>query len=151
SSWWELLKGDVFISRLMRVSPYTAIHLLRVAETGRSGSAKTAWLSRATILQYALAIGVVGVITLAAFLFTPIVGRHATALVFLLAIVLLALVVERGPTMLAAVLSALSWDFFFLPPLFEFRIKHFEDAMLFTIYFVVALVLGQLTARIRRQ
>jgi two-component system sensor histidine kinase KdpD len=48
-------------------------------------------------------------------------------------------------------LSAISWDFFFLPPVFAFRIKHFEDAMLCGMYFVVALVLGQLTARIRAQ
>ena len=52
---------------------------------------------------------------------------------------------------MAATLSALVWDFFFLPPVHYFRITHFEDMMLFGMYFVVALVLGQLTARIRAQ
>jgi two-component system sensor histidine kinase KdpD len=98
-----------------------------------------------------MAVGVVAIVTLAAFVFTPLVGAHATALVFLLAVVLVALVIERGPTLLAATLSALSWDFFFLPPVFAFRIEHFEDAMLFSMYFVVALVLGQFTARNRAQ
>ena len=101
--------------------------------------------------QYAMAVAVVALVTLGGLVFTPIVGAHATALVFLLAVVFVALVVDRGPTLLAAALSALSWDFFFLPPLYAFRIRHFEDAMLFAMYFVVALVLGQLTARIRAQ
>jgi two-component system, OmpR family, sensor histidine kinase KdpD len=108
-------------------------------------------LARSGFPQYAAATGVVAGVTAAAFVFTPIVGAHATALVFLLAIVLVALIVERGPTLLAAALSALSWDYFFLPPVFAFRIKHFEDVMLFGMYFLVALVLGQLTSRIRAQ
>ena len=103
------------------------------------------------LYQYALALAAVAGVTLAAFLFTPLVGAHATALVFLLAVVLLALIVERGPILLAAALSALSWEYFFLPPVFDFRLQHFEDAMLVGMYFVVALVLGQLTARIRAQ
>jgi two-component system sensor histidine kinase KdpD len=69
----------------------------------------------------------------------------------LLAVVILALYVERGAALLAATLSAVIWDYFFLPPVFEFRISHFEDGMLMIMYFVVALALGQLTARIRAQ
>ena len=98
-----------------------------------------------------MVVAVVTAVTLAAFAFTPVVGAHATALVYLLAVVLLAVVVERGPALLAAALSAISWEFFFLPPVFAFRVSHFEDLMLLGMYFVVALVLGQLTARIRAQ
>jgi two-component system sensor histidine kinase KdpD len=65
--------------------------------------------------------------------------------------VVLALFVERGPALLAAALSAVIWDFFFLPPVFDLRVSHFEDVLLLGMYFVVALVLGQLTARIRAQ
>jgi two-component system sensor histidine kinase KdpD len=48
-------------------------------------------------------------------------------------------------------LSALAWNFFFLPPRFTFIISNAEDAILFGLYFVVAIVLGQLVARIRAQ
>jgi two-component system sensor histidine kinase KdpD len=51
----------------------------------------------------------------------------------------------------AAAMSALLWDYFFLPPIYAFQITHVEDAMLFGMYFVVALVLGHLTTRIRAQ
>ena len=79
------------------------------------------------------------------------VGFYALALTYLLAVVLLALFVGRGPVFFAATLSALLWNFFFLPPRFTLFITNFQDGMMFTMYFVVALVLGQLTARIRRQ
>src|SRR6185295_17523178 len=48
-------------------------------------------------------------------------------------------------------LSALAWNYLFLPPRFTFIIEKPEDALLFGAYFVVALVLGQLVARIRAQ
>jgi two-component system sensor histidine kinase KdpD len=102
-------------------------------------------------LQY----GTVGAVVLAVSVFNiilnPIVGVHATALIYLLAVVLMALFVRRGPTLLAAALSALVWDYFFLPPVFAFRVSHFEDALLLVMYFIVAIILGQLTTRIRAQ
>jgi two-component system sensor histidine kinase KdpD len=93
----------------------------------------------------------VSAVTLAAFLFSPVIGAHATALIFLLTVVVLGSTVGRGPTLVAATMSALLWDFFFLPPIYAFRITNFEDALLFGMYFAVALVMGQLTARIRAQ
>jgi two-component system sensor histidine kinase KdpD len=101
--------------------------------------------------QYLLAAGVVVVVALASYFLVPLIGANAIALIFLLAVVLLALFVDRGPTLLAATLSALVWDYFFLPPVFAFRVSHFEDAMLLIMYFAVALVLGQLTSRIHAQ
>ena len=102
-------------------------------------------------MQYLTVLSSLILVTVAAFVFTPIVGPHATALVYLLMVVVLALVMDRGPTFIAGAVSALCWDFFFLPPTFAFSIHSFEDAMLFVMYFVIALVLGQLTSRIRAQ
>lgn len=101
--------------------------------------------------QYLIAIFVVWTATAMGFVVNPLLGEHSTAFIFLLVVVALALFVGRGPTLLAAALTAISWDYFFLPPVFAFRITHVEDALLLAMYFVVAVVLGQLTTRIRRQ
>jgi K+-sensing histidine kinase KdpD len=67
--------------------------------------------------QYTIAIGVVLAVTLVAFLFEPrIGGPHAAALIYLLAVVVLGSSVRRGPTLVAATMSALLWDFFMLKP-----------------------------------
>jgi len=81
----------------------------------------------------------------------PFLGYRSIAWLFLLVIMGLALFVGRGPIFLAATLSALSWDFFFEKPFYSLYISGSEDQILFTGYFVAALVLGQLTARVRGQ
>ncbi len=101
--------------------------------------------------QYFLAAAAVLGITLPAFLLLRPVGYRAIGLVYLLVVVLLSLFVGRGPTLFAATLSALFWDFFFLTPIANLRIAGTEDIIMFGTYFAVALVLGQLTSRIRAQ
>jgi two-component system, OmpR family, sensor histidine kinase KdpD len=102
-------------------------------------------------VQYTLAATAIFGVTLPLFLLLPWVGPRAIALLYLLTVVLLALAIGRGPTLLAAAMSALFWDFFFLPPVGKLSIASVEDAILLAMYFPVALVLGELTARIRAQ
>jgi two-component system sensor histidine kinase KdpD len=78
-------------------------------------------------------------------------GPRVPGFIFLLAVVLLALFLGRGPVLFAGAASALAWNYFFLPPRFTFIITSTEDGVLFGLYFVVAIVLGQLVARIRAQ
>ncbi len=101
--------------------------------------------------SYLLALAVLGLVTAANHVFSPVIGYRAVAMNYLLAIMLLAFVVGRGPMVMAATVSALVWNYLFLPPRFTFSIGHFEDAMMFVMYFVVAIILGQLIARIRLQ
>lgn len=148
--WWQPLSGRSSLPKLIRQCGPIAVHVAPFtkqppAPRKRRAGATSAWR------QYLAAIGTIGLVTLAGFMFTPLAGVHATAMLFLLATVLLALHVERGPALLAAALSALCWDFFFLPPVFKFQMYHLEDLLLMAMYFVVALTLEQLTARIRAQ
>ena len=48
-----------------------------------------------------------------------------------------------------AALSALAWNFFFIPPLFTFEIRTPEDIILLCMFFAVALSMGHLTTRLR--
>ncbi len=148
--WWRLFPGDPFTARLIRGSGDIGVHVVPVRR-GAPVPALRHSLAGSGWLQYAVVVGTVGAVALAGFLFTPRVEPHAMAFLSLLAVVVLALFVERGPALLAAALSAVIWDYFFLPPVFQFRVSHFEDVLLLGMYFVVALALGQLTARIRAQ
>lgn len=100
--------------------------------------------------EYALAIGVIAGVT-AAGLLLPAISHVAIGLIYLLAVIVLSLWLGRWPVLLAGVLSALVWEYIFIPPRFAIVIATPEDALLFGTYFVVALVAGQLTARIRLQ
>ncbi len=152
TGWWEWLHGDRLLRRLARESGDIDLHVVRAEKTGIAQASRV-WLPAfaSNFQQYAFAVGVVvgtGVLNLG---LMALAGPRVPGLVFLLAVVLLALKVGRGPVLLAGALSALGWNFFFLPPRFTFLIAKVEDALLFGLYFVVAIVLGQLVARIRAQ
>lgn len=76
-------------------------------------------------------------------------GYIFVALVFLLAVVIAAMRFRRGPVLAMAALSALCWNFFFIPPQFTFYISKAEDWIMFGMFFIVAISMGSLTNRLR--
>ena len=52
---------------------------------------------------------------------------------------------------MASTLSAVVWNFFFIPPQFTFHIDKTEDILIFGLFFIIALLNGVLTTRVRRQ
>src|SRR6185295_18953240 len=71
--------------------------------------------------------------------------------IFLMAVLLVSTVSLLGPILFSAALSALIWNYFFIPPRFTFAIGETADIMMVSSYFFTATVAGFLTTRIRRQ
>jgi two-component system sensor histidine kinase KdpD len=69
---------------------------------------------------------------------------------YLLAITVSATVFGRGPSLLAATLSVLAYDFFFIPPVFTFAVTDLRHIITFAVMFVVGLLISGLTLRVRR-
>ena len=69
--------------------------------------------------------------------------------IYLLTVIALSLRVGRWQALFAAVLSALAWDFVFVPPRLSLLVLNLDDVLLLGTYFVTALIGGQLTSRIR--
>lgn len=146
------LRSGRMVRRLMQESGDIDLHVIK-AEKATTSSDQKLWqpLGTSNLKQYALAFSVIACTGILNLGLMTMAGPRVPGLVFLVAVVLLALFVGRGPVLMAGALSALAWNFFFLPPRFTFTISRAEDGILFGIYFVVALVLGQLVARIRAQ
>jgi two-component system, OmpR family, sensor histidine kinase KdpD len=100
--------------------------------------------------QFVIAIGGTLLIGTVCYLASGIIGYRVVALILLVAVSMTAMVCDLLPVLTAAILSALIWNFFFIPPRFTFTIHSTEDALMFVMYFVIALVNGVLTSRIRR-
>lgn len=83
------------------------------------------------------------------FLFVDIIGYRAVALILLLVMSLNAILFDIYPVILSALLSALIWNFFFIPPTLTFHIGSPEDALMFLMYFVIASINAVLTYKIR--
>ncbi len=99
--------------------------------------------------EFGIVLGVIAALTAVCWQFEKLAGYTMPALVYLLAILLAALRVSRWPMLFMAALSALAWNFFFIPPRFTFEIRALEDVILLVMFFAVALSMGHLTTRLR--
>ncbi len=148
----DLARGGSLVDRLVRGSGQTDVYVVPAeARTGRDRW--RAWrvpvLSRPR--EYGVAAATLAVVTLVALVLAPYAGHSAVAFLYLATVVSLGRFIGQGPIFAAAALGALTWNFLFIPPLYTFRITKFEDGLAFALFFVVALVTGRLTTRIRAQ
>ena len=81
----------------------------------------------------------------------PWVSYLVVGLTELLAVLLIAVYFGRGPALLAATVSAISWNFLFIEPRFTLQISQAQDVILFFLYFTIAIFVGNMTARLRSQ
>jgi len=100
--------------------------------------------------QIAFSIILVIVISGICYAFNYIIDYKIVAFILLLTVSFLAVVFDILPVLLAAVLSALIWNFFFIEPRHTFMIHSVEDTVLLSMYFLVATINGILTYRMRR-
>ncbi|KPU53055.1 universal stress family protein [Pseudomonas fluorescens] len=73
------------------------------------------------------------------------------SLVFLAAVLLVAVRSSLGPALACAALSFLTYDFLFIPPTFSFSIQREEDVLTLLFFLLMAALTGNLAARQRRQ
>ena len=100
-------------------------------------------------IQYLFSVLPVLVVSLACFSFKGFIDYKIVALILLMTVSVVAMLFEILPVLLAAVLSAVIWNFFFIPPLFTFSIGTTEDVLMFLLYFLIALINAALTFKIR--
>ena len=105
--------------------------------------------SRAADYAYA-SLGIAGA-TAIAWLMFPYFAPANMIMMYLIAIIVVAIRLGRGPSVLASILSVAMFDFFFVPPYFSFTISDIQYVLTFSVMLVVALVISNLAVRIREQ
>lgn len=101
-------------------------------------------------LQYAIGLGSILFFSLICYLFFEIIGYHVVALILLLVVSVLAMFLETFPVVIAAIASALIWNFLFIQPRATFNITTPQDALLFLMYFVIVVMNAVFTSRLRK-
>jgi two-component system, OmpR family, sensor histidine kinase KdpD len=101
--------------------------------------------------KYLLA-GIITIMTaIACYPARDIIGYQVVAFALLFEVSILAIFLGIGPILLSATLSALLWDFLFIPPSFTLHIERPEDVLMLFMYFIIVILNGILTSRVRRQ
>ncbi|MCU0424009.1 MAG: sensor histidine kinase KdpD [Candidatus Kapabacteria bacterium] len=153
------------VERLIESSGTIDVHVVRVEDLPEQRFTRTKRLTRWTRLQsffrevlstsskrwqtYALAVGMAAVLALVCLPLLPFISYQSIGLIMLFGVALSALFLSGSGIILMSALSAVLWNFLFIPPRFTFVIGSVEDRLMFLLYFVIALALGILTSRIR--
>ena len=154
SALFELLNGSV-VHDLVRHSGNIGIHVVAGdesdsglatarshagGETKRMGATPWFW----SCLAVATALGFAEVTR-------PVIGLESVDLVFLTAVVVIAVRFGLWASLLAVILSSLSYNYFFLPPLYTFTIADPTNVAALFFFALVAVLVSNLAARARAQ
>lgn len=79
------------------------------------------------------------------------VGYRSVGFVLLIGILLMGIFLPIGPILFASIITAIGWNFFFIPPTGRLHIHTNEDLFLSILYLIAAMTTGILTRRIKYQ
>ena len=78
------------------------------------------------------------------------INSTTTSLIYLLAVLFIALFWGSGPALVASVFAVLCFNFFFLTPFYTLDVAHSENWIALFAFFTTALAVGQLSARAKK-
>jgi two-component system sensor histidine kinase KdpD len=150
SLWKEWLFGSV-VSELVHQSGGIDIYVI----TGEAGEGQP--LIRRSLKrtsnrrEYLYALVGVAIATAVAWAMFPYFGPANLIMMYLMAVIVIAIRLGRGPSVLASFVSVATFDFFFVPPYLSFAVSDIQYVLTFAIMLIVALVISNLAVRIREQ
>ena len=98
---------------------------------------------------YAWAAAAVAAATGVAELVDPFFEPANQVMIYLLAVTLVAMRLGRGPSVLAAVLAVVAFDFFYVTPRWSFAVSDTQYIVTFAVMLAVGLIISNLAANIR--
>jgi len=146
---WRCLPGRHLSSAMLRAARDFTLDIVP-APAQASASARRTFVLPA-LPTWAGALGVVAVITAASHFLIPYVSHDALGMVFLAGVVTCAAIWGLGAALPAAALSFLAWNFFFIPPLYQFTIHEWRDVVAIVLFLGVATATGALASRVRAE
>jgi two-component system sensor histidine kinase KdpD len=155
SRWYELLHGSV-VHELVRKAGNISVHVIAGDDIeGQPVSRKTTRTAErrepVDPRPYAIALVAIAAALGLGEVVRPYFGVENVDLVFLTAVVGVAVRCGLWPSLLASVLASLCYNFFFLPPLYTFTIAEPTNVAALFFFTVVAVIVSQLAARVRTQ
>ncbi len=143
------LFGGGLAARLLRQSHGLEINVLDSDHKQHSARLRTA--PALVWFDYALALVATILASALAWAVSSVLPLPNISLVFLAAVLLVAVRSSLGPSLACAALSFLTYDFLFIPPNFSFAIQREEDVLTLLFFLLMAALTGNLAARQRRQ
>jgi two-component system sensor histidine kinase KdpD len=154
SRWFEIVHGSV-VHDLIRRAGNISVHVIAGEELAEQAPARggvAASPSRSfESTPYAVALAAVAAALGASLVLQPRFGVENVDLIFLTAIVGIAVRYGLWPSLAASVAASLCYNFFFLPPVYTFTITDPTNVAAFLLFAILAVVVSNLAGRGRTQ
>ncbi|AJA61166.1 MULTISPECIES: sensor histidine kinase [Bradyrhizobium] len=155
SRWFELTRGSV-VHDLVRSAGNISVHVIPGDELAAEPAPKTAVQTAARVeafdaRPYLKALGITALGLAAAVAIKPYFGIENVDLMFLTAVVAVAVRYGLWPSLLASVAASLAYNFFFLPPVYTFTITDPTNVAAFFFFMLIAFVVSNVAGRVRTQ
>src|ERR1700758_2868771 len=152
---FEIMQGSV-VHDLVRRAGNISVNVIKGDELASEVLAKSAVQTapRAEPFDprpYLMALLIAAVGLGAAALIKPHFGIENVDLVFLTAVVIVAVRYGLWPSLLTSVIASLSYNFFFLPPIYTFTITDPTNVIAFFFFMLIAILVSNVAARVRVQ
>ena len=155
--WSELLRGSLTY-QLIRRAGDISVHVIARPEVQKGaqrppgeGVATTPSAEGMDLKPYLGSLAFVAIALGAGDALRHFVANSSITLVFLTAVLASAVTYGLWPSLLACLVSVLTYNFFFLPPLYSFTIADPENVVALFFFGLVAVIASNLAARMRNQ
>lgn len=144
--WWRRLTRRGLAAVLARRAEAFAVHITprplgaaKPARRPRPSLGRWPWLAGAALVALVTGIGEL----------VPTIPQEAMGMLFLAAVVIAASRHGLRVALFTAVLGFLSWNFFFIPPLYVLTISDTKDVIAIFVFLGVAAITGAMASRVR--
>ena len=156
TKWFEFWHGSV-VDALVRNAGGISVHVVaaealeKPVQSAAPRRIKSLPAAPFRSLDYLVSTMIVGAATGLGELLSALVELPNISLVYLTAVLVSAVFYGLWPSLFAALLSALAYNFFFMPPLYTFTIADPANVLSLVFFFAVATLVSNLTGRAREQ
>ncbi len=146
----DLFRGSL-VEQLVRGSGGIDVHVISGEVSPAPVREDDEPVPRSAWPDYLIAAEVIAIATAVAVVADNFLALPDIVMIYLVGIIVTAVRVGRGPSVLAAALSVAAYDFCFVPPRYTFAVSDTRHLLTFTMMFVIGIVLSELTVRVRAQ
>lgn len=148
--WYEVLRRPV-VDQLIHASGPIDVYVISGMPEAPKLLAAENWYPHRPLGRYLGSLLLVGASMGLSGLVYNFLSPTNLVMIYLLMVVIAAFYLGRGPALLAAILSVVVFDFFFVPPYFTLAVSDSEYLLTFVGLLVVGLVISDLAMRVRVQ
>lgn len=146
----EFFKPSI-IGQILRKSGRVDVYIISEDQVTLQPVRIPHWHLRPSVRRYTLSIIIVAIATLINLLIHPYLDPINLVMIYLAGVVIVAVFLGRGPSMLASFLSVFVFDFFLVEPRFSFAISDTQYLITFLGLLLVGLIISNSASLLRDQ